>query len=304
MTRSMKPSIAAMYVTGLLGLLAWFATSAFAAVPEGGFYVDNERPGLGFAIEVQQDRVGLVIYAYGEDGEPEFLTAGGTLTVIRNPSEFPLDEIHLLNADLYRSDGGYGFLSVERPTNYREERIGEVSLQFGSSAVGTITINIQKPVAGLPVGTRVRSLTKLSFGFGAIGDIPRLVSNGCWPDLRGEWVFVNAVAEEAAPIRVKLSTVEDLSPNNDACSSRSVKRYEDIERGITLTCVNSENAADFPNNNLTLSGCELRDASSTPLLSFSLGNMGLTKIQARMGGLPPPSSRLDRTGEVIGFRVK
>lgn len=293
-----------MLLTRFIVLLGCFATSAIAAVPEGGFYVDNERPGLGFAIEVQKERLGLVIYAYGDDGEPEFLTAGGELTVIRNPSEFPVDELHVLRADLYRSSGGYGFLSIERPPGYLEEKVGEVILQFASAAVGTITIDIQQPLGGLPIGSRVRALTKLNFGFGSIGNTPRFVSSGCWPDLRGEWVFVNTGAQDSPPVRVNLSTLEDLSPNDGACSSRSIKQYRDTGRGLTLSCVNSQNASDFPRGQVTVGGCELHDESSTVLLSFSLGNMGLTKIQARLGGLPLPTSILDGTGEVVGFRVK
>jgi hypothetical protein len=293
-----------------LSMLFAAAPVAHASIPEAGFYVDPFRPGIGFALEVQGNRLGIIVYAYAEDGEPEFFTAGGELRLQEGVLEDPVGEVHLLRASLFRPRDGFGLLSraifpfESPPPDFADVAVGEIFVRFANASNGSISLVIDQPQQGMSAGSVTREIVRMSFGYPALGPGFRYVSNGCWPDLRGDWVFVDADQADAEPIRVNLHALEEPTPTEQTCSNRTVKIYRDVARGLALTCVISDRPEDFTGGIVHYGGCELRDSSGHPVLSFIPGNMGLQRIQARRGGLPSSGSIAFGNGEVVGFRIR
>lgn len=266
-----------------------------AAVPESGFYVDPLRPGLGYAIEVQGDKVGVVLYAHHPDGSPEFYVAGGDLEK-RNGAggnEGAVPEDHYFQGTLYRANGGFGLLDRTAfsgdgfPPGYEAVPIGELSFRFFVPTQGSMRIDVATPVAGIATGGVDRAIIKMGFGFRGIGQTPGLTSNACWHDLRGDWVFAKTDDVGAEPIRLTLdSLIEDPEGANPCLDTRAIKTYRDSRRGAELRCVSSNNPSDFADGQLRVQGCELREQGSTAVtLSFWIADVTYTRIVASSGPL-------------------
>lgn len=65
----------------------------------------------------------------------------------------------------------------------------------------------------------------MSFGRPALGARSTCVSNGCWPDLRGDWEFADAIDKSAAPLRLTFDSLEERKPTNQTCDAPTVKIY-------------------------------------------------------------------------------
>lgn len=298
-------------------LMAAFAGSkALAAVPESGFYVDPLRPGLGYAIEVQGDKVGIVLYAHHPDGSPEFYVAGGDL-VKRNGAggnEGAVPDDHFFQGTLYRANGGFGLLERGAfsgdgfPPGYEAVPIGELSFRFFVPTQGSLRIDVTTPVAGIATGGVDRAILKMGFGLGGIGQSPGWTSNACWHDLRGDWVFASTRDAGAEPLRLTLDSITEEPQGTDPClGGRAIKTYRDSRRGAELRCVSSNNPSDFPDGQLRVQGCELREQGRAAVtLSFWIADVTYSRIVASSGPLQAsaPGNYPRGVADVIGVRIR
>jgi hypothetical protein len=292
------------------------AGKAVAAVPESGFYVDPLRSGLGYAIEVQGDKVGIVLYAHHPDGSPEFYVAGGDLVKRSaaggNEGAVPAD--HFFQGTLYRASGGFGLLDRSAfsgdgfPPGYEAVPIGELSFRFFVPTQGSVRIDVTTPVAGIATGGVDRAIIKLGFGLGGIGQSPGLTSNACWHDLRGDWVFAHAGDAGAEPLRLSLDSLTEEPQGADPCQGeRAIKTYRDSRRGAELRCVSSSQPADFPDGQPRVQGCELREQGSAQVtLSFWVADVTYSRIVASSGPLQraTPGNYPRGAADIVGVRLR
>ena len=200
--------------TGFKRALAWLLTlsstmamQAVAVEPETGIYWALGKPGEGLLIERQGDQIGLVLYTYSADGEPEFYVSGGPLVEggVTEPvgwteGYFPL---HSLSAPLFRSTDGPRFNSIDFfvDDNGRELKSTEVgsivaTFQYNNAIDLFILLN-EFPVNGHPSQRRLtlHQYTRTPFGFSELGTNTILQRNAnpltCLTDLSGTWAFVD-----------------------------------------------------------------------------------------------------------------
>ena len=119
-----KPAFAAV----ALAMTSW----AHAFVPQGGSWIISEelngKPGRGFAIDVQNDVMGVQVYAYESNGQPSFYMAVGRLS-----------EGNVFDTKLNRYEGGRYLGSGDR-TGVERGSPGNVRIRFVSGTLGYITL--------------------------------------------------------------------------------------------------------------------------------------------------------------------
>ena len=233
--------ILAALVSGMLGP----GPASADATPENGLYWAPGRPAQLYAIEHQEDRVVLVVMSYDEAGRAEWFTASGPLTpgmLIGTPGHDVADAAYL-NAPLYRLSGG-------PPLDFRQQLPSFVPF-FTATSIGTVTLEFYghgKVWLDLRYNEQlVRSvLTRFNFGYGGFGRDEFLPHVACWPDLSGEWVFVDR-SELARPARryrfsppqVRAWNQQLVPTNNMRCGFGDQTHdieYRDQSGGATLRC--------------------------------------------------------------------
>ena len=113
----------------LLSLLLVLAgPSAWAVIPENGWWWASSESGRGFNIEVQDDLLFFAAFAYESDGAPTWLVAGGPMTSDRD-----------FSGPLTKFSAGQCFgcayvAPVQLPA-------GDLSLHFTSSQTADLTVN-------------------------------------------------------------------------------------------------------------------------------------------------------------------
>lgn len=108
--------------------LLYSYSAVSAVIPESGFWhVDGWR-GLGFSIEVQNDSLFVVTYAYDNAGYPLFYTSSGTIDY--STSTF--------TSTLERWGNGYCLACGYMPAD-NQGSAGTMSLAFTSPKTGTLT---------------------------------------------------------------------------------------------------------------------------------------------------------------------
>jgi hypothetical protein len=284
-----------------------------AIVPETGLYWSPAYPGRGAYIEVQNGRVVLFLYAFDrETGAARVYSATGPLTSdaqalcpgVEAPfgaeqGYFPL---HGMSATLYELKNGHplGQERFDRPG--KGTVAGVVSLRFGSS--GFVFVNVYSE----PANTQLcHVMSRFNFGAQSFlgGEGLYLVMH----DLKGTWVFVDQADTTKTPLRFDFTerTPAEL-PNvigADWWSTTHIAHYRDPTRDAELHCGNQlAGDSDDPREPQKGSGCELY-VQGQILLSFRQGDVGLDRIQAFRGGMPPRNlAPYRREGTMIGLRVR
>ena len=309
----------------LVALLMVIASSAIAIEPESGIYWSTSRPGEGLLIERQGPNVGLVLYTYDADGEPEFYVAGGALEeggftepVGWTAGYLPL---HKVRATLFRTTDGPRFNSVDLFTSengreYISTAVGVIEATFQYDNYAEVIIALDEfPVGGHPTQRQITSFgySRTNFGFSSFGtsvfsgstDFPV----ACWNDLSGLWVFVDMVSRGGEPLRFDFA-LEEVSPPSEEmrCAPQvgesHVLVYVDSSRDVTMRCVNSP-TGDPDGGRRHIPGCEVtRNASGEALFYFYQQDIGLKRMVGSRGAYPSADSGILRTQDrIIGIRV-
>lgn len=113
----------------LLSLLLMLAgSSAWAVIPENGWWWASNESGRGFNIEVQDNLLFFAAFAYESNGAPTWLVAGGAMTSDRD-----------FSGALTKFTAGQCFgCAYVQPT---QVAAGTLTLHFTSSQTATLTIN-------------------------------------------------------------------------------------------------------------------------------------------------------------------
>jgi hypothetical protein len=303
--------ILAALVSGMLGP----GPASADATPENGLYWAPGRPAQLYAIEHQEDRVVLVVMSYDEAGRAEWFTASGPLTpgmLIGTPGHDVADAAYL-NAPLYRLSGG-------PPLDFRQQLPSFVPF-FTATSIGTVTLEFYghgKVWLDLRYNEQlVRSvLTRFNFGYGGFGRDEFLPHVACWPDLSGEWVFVDR-SELARPARryrfsppqVRAWNQQLVPTNNMRCGFGDQTHdieYRDQSGGAMLRCRQTrEDSGSIGIDPMTF-GCQLIEAGQV-VYSFDGLYTQLDRIRAWHGTLSENSERVLNDPEgppITGFRVR
>lgn len=282
------------------------AFPAMSAVPESGQYVDPLRPNVGFGMEVQGNKAGVVVYVYDQDGNPTFFVGGGEFVLRTDIGEAGANGAHDLVADLYRSAGGHELL--ERTigpgdgvlATYSQQVVGRLSLRFIHHTKGVLTLQLNEPDSQGRTSLD-RPIERVAFGVPTIGTSTNIFANACWPDLRGEWLFRSLQAPSTPEIRVSLPAPTIVSPLTCASPTAGVVEYRDIGRALTLRCLQR---SDPLNTRRHDGGCELiSEADGTTILSFLMVDAGVHTIRAMPGDLPAMMGGEDKLKTILGRRV-
>lgn len=317
-----RTSTALAWVVALSGTMAM---QAMAVEPETGIYWALGKPGEGLLIERQGDQIGMVLYTYSADGEPEFYVAGGPLVEggVTEPvgwteGYFPL---HSLNAPLFRTTDGPRFNSIDFfvDNNGRELKsteVGSVVATFQYNNVIELFIRLNEfPANGHPLQRSITShqYFRTPFGFRELGTDTILQNNAnplpCWIDLTGTWAFVDMASEQREVWGFDFA-LEEVSPPIEemtcpvSSSEAHVLVYKDSVRKATMRCVEAP-SGDPRDGRRHIPGCEVtQEGVDEPLFFFYIQDIGLKRIVASRGAFPPRGSATLRTSErVVGLRV-
>jgi len=178
----------------LAGALALAAPFARADMPESGWWWNPDEPGYGFAIEVQDNYVFMVVFNYTNGGQATWHAAQGTLQ--SNGTVF-------LN-DLYSARDGTCLGCSYRPSTAFLTG-GEIRLEFLSEWAAEVT-----------VGGRTIPIQRHNFRLSYGSDASELT--GLW---RGEWQAVldfsniNDPQTQAFPFYGDVLVIEDTSTSSN-----------------------------------------------------------------------------------------
>lgn len=256
-------------------------------VPEPGIYRDGSQAGNGYLFESQGDVWTFAVFAYDEQGRPEHYVASGRVS-------------QGLSGVLYKTSGGR-MLGDDRANGdgagLQRERLGTISLyshleysdQFYDGLFVDVTLD--SPRAGQQRNS-FYALSRMNYGRGAIRGSDSIQ---CWPDFRGDWVFVDKTDASRVVWRYSFTEVSSSPPLPFACGTQRVPHimsFRDPVAGATLRCIDGENQPPG-GGPPTFSGCELRrDGSDAVVFSFFRWDMGVermigaTQSLAVAGGLP------------------
>lgn len=290
--------------------MALLATKSYAAKPETGFYIDVVRPGIGVALEVQGDKLGVVIYAYASDGRPEFYVAGGDL--IRGTSQNTGRVVHRFAGELYLPRNGFLLATRDEPpffalpADFENLEVGRLFLEFEDPAQGRLSVLFNADSPTSPGRSVEKVLLRLPFGVGSTGTGAFAAPNGCWFDLKGTWVFTSTgEPQQGLPVFVNLELVSDEPSTQHRCDDpRRILEYRDKAGQGDLRCVVSLNPADFEGGVVRTEGCQWTPTTSEQgRFWFPLIAIGASSIEGSLGVLPLRNSPPSASTGVRGFRV-
>lgn len=292
-----------------------------AELPERGLYWQPSLPHQGYYIEHQNNTVVIFVFAYDEQGHAEWFSASGPLKVGTTLEPEMSDEslYHYFTGPLARLKDGpvLGFSEhlprpVPTPTS---ESIGTVTINFTPLSVVYLDL-----VSTLPGGAvrHVESaqLSRFNFGFGGYGHVYP-AHERCWPNLEGEWLFMDRSQRTRPAWRFKFSNVllRAWDPARQVWLDGSAMTcgftyqpheiiYRDEVANADLRCASTEGGPppDFPDQG---HACEIIDRNSgLTLFWFEAGanTAHNNRILGRYGtprqGAPPEYA------PIIGIRVE
>ena len=162
-------------------LFMWAATAAAAAAPQAGIWWSPAESGRGYTLDVQNETLVLISFAYGPDGRMQWYYSDGKLT-----SDGTRWSGTLLKFDQGQPLSG----AYKAPTASGND--GAVSIVFSTRTAGVMT---------LP-GGRTVAIEHQNFG---VGSPPQ--------SLLGSWLYVYAVGEDTFATRFNYSTVGAATSN-------------------------------------------------------------------------------------------
>lgn len=251
-------------------------TCAFAITPENGMYWSPSRPSNLYVIEYQKGVMALVIYSYDAQGRPEWFTASGPLQQFHGGSELPADQA-IFDASLTRASGGPPLgtqgHAPNDPLPYPNfVPVGRVIMSFYAEAANDIHIRI----GDVDI---YDELQPFNFGYGSIGRDLYIPWETCWPDLTGEWVFVDRARPTQPAWRYRFSapTVRawdrfDQPVPTPVCRDSYQTQwieYKDLNSNAVMRCVQAKDSTAastiLPAGAL---GCEVVDGGTVVMSSF------------------------------------
>lgn len=300
---------ATLCTVSLLGLFS----QAQAVIPESGVYWNPARDGEGWVVEYQNGIVSILVFSHGADGKPTFLLAAGPLqeggdveTVSFSDGFFP---VHSMNAELVQIESPFAFGDGQRwPRNevsrLTSGRIGTLQATFAFGNSMRTFVRLDEPIGNN--SPNVRSVVRrLGFGYQAIGTDRAVRLGSCWPDLRGEWVFLNEADPAAAPWRFQFTELS-VSPPSDQLFCEGGFRQEqavvftDSTRNAQLRC--GRQGVVLPPAIERRPGCEMIQNGEV-LFSFDQSDLGLQRLIGYIGPIPDDTTVLRREPRVQGIRI-
>lgn len=288
--------------SGVLGfLLLVVVGNARAVIPETGMWWNPTEPGRGYYIDVQGDTLFFTAYAY-EDGQPVFYAGSGTLQQRSGEvlgfgfpafSALGYEPWHYVGIELFRFEDGACLTCRHVPAIGTS--IGAVGLYFDT--VSRIHTYFQ-----LNDGSwTFRRLIRLNYNFPAIvtsetSSPPQL------PDLRGDWVFVDAIDRSVPPWRFNFTRIAQSvsNINRDTPAPWQVTFFDD-SRDARFVCRREIPGLDASRRN---SGCQLF-VGAEPVFWARIGeDLGLDRIQAGYGAVPTIGEAYRGPGIILGTRVE
>jgi hypothetical protein len=278
-------------------------------------YWNPEYPGLGYYIEHQNGVVTLIIYAYDETGDPEFYIASGQLLTNVpvepggwGPGRLPA---HGLSAPLFRVTNGRfltgPYAHSETIPDFVSARLGLVRVLFDFQGTATIEVMLDSPPAGQRDSGRV-VVSRFGFGFGAFGSNLIVKNLSCWPDFRGQWVFVDESNPARAPWRFNFTEAAPF-PAEQTCPSPNVDNgvvFRDPSRNAELRCANRNGRADPQTGRTLVPGCQLWQ-DGVAQFSIAQPDLGLRRMVGSVGELSTftvgQPATLRKPERVLGMRM-
>ncbi len=322
-TRNRK---AGMMLSGMVSAALLFMSNAvFAGMPERGLYWQSTLPHQGYYIEHQNDTAVLIVFAFDEQGHAEWFSASGTLqegTTLDTESP-DLSLYHHFTAPLVRLSNG--------PVLGFSQHMPHALVVPNAKSIGTVTVNVT-PSAGvfldleslLPGGPlrRVRSarLERFNFGFGGYGRSLHYAHLQCWPNLEGEWLFMDRLDRSRPVWRFKFGTARVrawdaerrvwLDGSQMTCGVNYQSHeiiYSDDAANADLRCASTYGVLppDFP---MQAHACEIIDRTSQQtILMFYGGSSGEAAGQRVLGWFDNPREQRPPATEyptVMGIRIE
>lgn len=300
---------AALCTVSLLGLIS----QAQAVIPESGIYWNPAREGEGWVVEYQNGLVSILLFTHDTDGRPTFYLASGPLQEGGDIDQVPFTDgflpVHSLRADLLRVESPFAFgdNQIWQPgeaSRLTSRRVGSLWATFLFGNAINSRISLDEPVGNN--SALVRSVvTRFGFGYSAFGTNRALRLTGCWPDLRGEWVFLNEADPAAAPWRFQFTEVS-VSPPSDQLFCEGGFRQEqavvftDSRRNAQLRC--GRQGVVLPPAIERRPGCEMIQNGEV-LFSFDRSDLGLQRLLGYFGPIPDDTTVLRREPRVQGIRI-
>lgn len=292
-----------LVMLAVCALPCWVSAQALQIIPSAGAYSNPARQGEGAFVEVQGNLVGIAFFTHRSHGDSTFYTIAGPMYSVpfneaMERNYYPATRVE---GDLFETRDG-PVLNVLASTNAESRKVGTARVEFGYLSELYIYVQYnEEPDSTAPPRSRVFVLSKMNFGFGAIGS--RFGSTAaCWQDIRGEWIFVDQSNPQANPLRLnftEMSSPQPLDQIRCGQGASSVVTFRDPSRTQVMRCVSS--APDFDGVNRV--ACELREGEfGETLYWFSPSDMIGARMIGSVGAYEPNVARLP--AKVTAFRVQ
>jgi hypothetical protein len=268
-------------------------------VPGAGAYSNPARQGEGAFIEVQGEIVVIAFFTHRANGDSTFYVASGPMYSVPNneamqPNYYPATR---MEGDLFVTNDG-PVLNQPAHSGVMSRKVGIVRAEFGYLDVVWVYVDYAESESESL--SRVFTLSKVTYGFGGIGT-SFTSGKPCWPDLRGEWIFVDQSDDQAVPRRynfTEMSSPMPLSEIRCGAGASSVLTFRDITRSQVLRCVAS--SPDFDGVNRY--ACELREGEfGETLYWFNPSDITAARMVGSVG--PYVSGYARMPSKVTAFRV-
>lgn len=291
--------------------------AAIAATPENGLYWVPGRPAQAYVIEHQAGRVVFVMLSYDASGRAEWFTASGPLQsgmLIGTHGHEPADASYV-DAPLQRLAGGppIGFpgrLPSEVVPYLLATPVGRVTLEFYGDGRTIVELRYNGEIL-------FDSLERFNFGHGGFGRHEYVSHVACWPNLSGEWVFVDGANATRPAWRYRFASptirawTQDLVPTTQLLCDISQQTqelvYEDENSDAILRCRRTQENSSSVGIPPETFGCNLTVGDDV-LFSFFANYLQLDRIRAWPGpsnGEATSNILVDPDGPPItGFRVR
>jgi hypothetical protein len=299
----------------LLGMIAFAAdvcSQSPVYVPETGIYGDPRRTGEGAFVEVQGEIATVAFFSHTLDGDSTFYVAAGPLkTVNGTPAPCCFESILAgyypvvyLQADVYKTFGGaiLGRQATTGVVPYEPTKVGRMIAEFGQLGFMGVYIAWDQPGPEGVWPETFSILSRRAFGLNAFG-VDDITENWCWPDFRGEWVFIDHTRPDQAAERYDFDEVS-IVPNLEAVQcpapqgSLQILTFRDASKDAQLRCVTGTDPLDGQNKRT----CEFRVGDDPePIYWFNPSDLTPTRMIGSLGAFRAGYARTDET--VTALRV-